>query len=37
MTRATDTLGRTQPMHRDPDRRNYEITHVVTTPVTVRG
>jgi hypothetical protein len=37
MARATDTLGRTQPMDRDRDRRNYEITHVVATPVTVRG
>jgi DMSO/TMAO reductase YedYZ molybdopterin-dependent catalytic subunit len=37
MARATDTAGRSQPLMRDTDRRNYEITHVVRMPVTVRA
>ena len=32
--RATDTKGRAQPLKRDPDRRNYLVTHVL--PVEVR-
>jgi len=36
MVRATDAQGRTQPMQRDPDRRNYVITHVVPTEVQIR-
>jgi DMSO/TMAO reductase YedYZ molybdopterin-dependent catalytic subunit len=36
MARATDSQGRTQPMRRDPDRRNYVINHVFPVPVTVR-
>ncbi len=34
VARATDSKGRTQPLKRDPDRRNYLITHVL--PVGVR-
>jgi DMSO/TMAO reductase YedYZ molybdopterin-dependent catalytic subunit len=33
MARATDSKGNTQPMDRNKDYRNYEITHVI--PVTV--
>ncbi len=33
MARATDSRGRTQPLRRDPDRRNYMISHCL--PVTV--
>jgi len=36
IARATDTAGRTQPLDRDTDRRNYEITHAVVIPVTVQ-
>ncbi len=35
MARATDTKGRTQPMERDPDRRNYMISHVLPAEVRV--
>jgi DMSO/TMAO reductase YedYZ molybdopterin-dependent catalytic subunit len=34
LARATDKRGRTQPLKRDPDRRNYMISHV--TPIEVR-
>jgi DMSO/TMAO reductase YedYZ molybdopterin-dependent catalytic subunit len=37
LARATDGKGRTQPMTRDADRRNYVINHVVPTPVTARA
>jgi hypothetical protein len=37
MARATDKRGRTQPMERDPDLRNYMITHVVPVAVEVRS
>jgi DMSO/TMAO reductase YedYZ molybdopterin-dependent catalytic subunit len=33
--RATDKRGRAQPTERDPGRRNYMISHVRPTPVTV--
>lgn len=36
MARATDSRGRTQPMRRDPDRRNYMISHVLPVVVEVR-
>jgi hypothetical protein len=35
MARATDDKGRTQPLKRDTDRRNYMISHVVPTEVEV--
>jgi DMSO/TMAO reductase YedYZ molybdopterin-dependent catalytic subunit len=35
MARATDSRGRTQPTKRDPDRRNYMISHVVPLEVQV--
>jgi DMSO/TMAO reductase YedYZ molybdopterin-dependent catalytic subunit len=37
LARATDSRGRVQPMKRDPDRRNYMITHVVPVEVMVEG
>ena len=33
VARATDSLGRTQPAHRDPDRGTYMINHLL--PITV--
>ncbi len=36
LARATDARGRTQPMRRDPDRRNYAISHVLPVEVDVR-
>jgi DMSO/TMAO reductase YedYZ molybdopterin-dependent catalytic subunit len=33
MARATDSLDRTQPLHRDPDRGTYMINHLL--PITV--
>jgi DMSO/TMAO reductase YedYZ molybdopterin-dependent catalytic subunit len=36
MARATDQRGRTQPLKRDPDRRNYLISHVLPVAVEVR-
>jgi DMSO/TMAO reductase YedYZ molybdopterin-dependent catalytic subunit len=36
MARATDSLGRTQPSHRDPDRGTYMINHLLTIEVEVR-
>jgi len=36
MARATDQRGLTQPMQRDPDRRNYMISHVLPIDVEVR-
>jgi DMSO/TMAO reductase YedYZ molybdopterin-dependent catalytic subunit len=36
MARATDRRGRTQPLTRDPDRRNYMISHVLPIDVEVR-
>jgi DMSO/TMAO reductase YedYZ molybdopterin-dependent catalytic subunit len=35
MARATDQRGRVQPLKRDPDRRNYMISHVVPVEVNV--
>jgi DMSO/TMAO reductase YedYZ molybdopterin-dependent catalytic subunit len=37
MARATDKRGRVQPMERDPDLRNYRISHVHPTEVVVKG
>jgi DMSO/TMAO reductase YedYZ molybdopterin-dependent catalytic subunit len=37
MVRATDRGGRTQPLKHDPSRRNYMISFVQSTPVTVRS
>jgi hypothetical protein len=37
MARATDTRGQSQPLTRDPGRRNYMISHVVPVEVTVGG
>jgi DMSO/TMAO reductase YedYZ molybdopterin-dependent catalytic subunit len=34
--RATDSLGRTQPVHRDPDRGTYMINHLLPIEVEVR-
>jgi hypothetical protein len=36
MARATDSLGRTQPVHRDPDRGTYMINHLLPIEVEVR-
>jgi len=36
MARATDRRGRVQPMKRDPDRRNYLISHVLPIEVEVK-
>jgi DMSO/TMAO reductase YedYZ molybdopterin-dependent catalytic subunit len=36
MARATDARDRTQPLQRDPDRRNYAISHVLPVEVDVR-
>jgi DMSO/TMAO reductase YedYZ molybdopterin-dependent catalytic subunit len=36
MARATDKKGRTQPMQHDPDRRTYQISHVLPVEVEVR-
>ena len=36
MARATDANGRTQPLERDIDRRNYMISHVLPIDVIVR-
>jgi DMSO/TMAO reductase YedYZ molybdopterin-dependent catalytic subunit len=36
MVRATDARGRSQPMKRDPDRRNAMINHVLPMEVEVR-
>ncbi len=36
MARGTDSNGRVQPMERDKDHRNYEITHVLPIKVEVR-
>jgi DMSO/TMAO reductase YedYZ molybdopterin-dependent catalytic subunit len=36
LARATDARGRTQPTQRDPDRRNYMISHVLPVEVEVR-
>jgi DMSO/TMAO reductase YedYZ molybdopterin-dependent catalytic subunit len=35
MARAADSTGRVQPMKRDPDRRNYLISHVLPVEVEV--
>jgi DMSO/TMAO reductase YedYZ molybdopterin-dependent catalytic subunit len=35
LARATDQRGRVQPLKRDPDRRNYAISHVVPVEVNV--
>ena len=36
VARATDSLGRTQPAHRDPDRDTYMINHLLPIVVHVR-
>jgi DMSO/TMAO reductase YedYZ molybdopterin-dependent catalytic subunit len=36
IARATDSLGRTQPLHRDPDRGTYMINHLLPIEVEVR-
>ncbi len=36
VARATDSLGRTQPVQRDPDRGTYMITHLLPITVEVR-
>jgi DMSO/TMAO reductase YedYZ molybdopterin-dependent catalytic subunit len=36
IARATDSLGRTQPVHRDPDRGTYMINHLLPIEVQVR-
>ena len=36
MSRGTDAEGRVQPMERDKDHRNYEITHILPVKVEVR-
>ncbi|HEY6154362.1 MAG TPA: sulfite oxidase [Candidatus Udaeobacter sp.] len=36
MARATDSLGRAQPPHRDPDRGTYMINHLLPIAVEVR-
>jgi DMSO/TMAO reductase YedYZ molybdopterin-dependent catalytic subunit len=36
IARATDSLGRTQPVHRDPDRGTYMINHLLPIEVHVR-
>ena len=36
VTRATDSLGRTQPVHRDSDRGTYMINHLLPITVEVR-
>jgi DMSO/TMAO reductase YedYZ molybdopterin-dependent catalytic subunit len=36
IARATDSLGRTQPMHRDADRGTYMINHFLPVTVQVR-
>jgi len=35
MARATDSRGRVQPLERDPNRRNYMISHVLPVDVTI--
>jgi DMSO/TMAO reductase YedYZ molybdopterin-dependent catalytic subunit len=37
MARATDKRGRVQAMERDPDRRNYRISHVHPTEVVIKA
>jgi DMSO/TMAO reductase YedYZ molybdopterin-dependent catalytic subunit len=36
IARATDSLGRTQPVHRDPDRGTYMINHLLPIEVEVK-
>jgi DMSO/TMAO reductase YedYZ molybdopterin-dependent catalytic subunit len=36
VVRATDSLGRTQPAHRDPDRGTYMINHLLPITVHIR-
>jgi DMSO/TMAO reductase YedYZ molybdopterin-dependent catalytic subunit len=36
IARATDSLGRTQPVERDPDRGTYMINHLLPTKVEVK-
>ena len=36
VARATDSLGRTQPAHRDPDRGTYMINHPLPIDVEVK-
>jgi hypothetical protein len=35
MARATDSRGRVQPLERDPNRRNYMVSHVLPVDVTI--
>ena len=37
MARATDKRGRVQAMERDPDLRNYRISHVHPTEVVIKA
>jgi hypothetical protein len=36
VVRATDSLGQTQPVHRDPDRGTYMINHLLPIEVGVK-
>ncbi len=36
IARATDSLGRTQPVQRDPDRGTYMVSHLLPIEVEVR-
>jgi DMSO/TMAO reductase YedYZ molybdopterin-dependent catalytic subunit len=36
LARATDTRGNVQPLKRDPNRRNYLITHALPVEVTIK-
>jgi DMSO/TMAO reductase YedYZ molybdopterin-dependent catalytic subunit len=36
LARAVDDRGRVQPLERDPDRRNYMVTHILPVPVEIR-
>jgi hypothetical protein len=36
VARATDSLGQTQPVHRDPDRGTYMINHLLPITVQIR-
>jgi len=35
MARATDSRNQVQPLERDPNRRNYMISHVLPVDVTI--
>ncbi|HKS04322.1 MAG TPA: hypothetical protein VJR49_03115, partial [Chthoniobacterales bacterium] len=36
IARATDSLGRTQPVHRDPNRETYMINHLLPIKLEVK-